>query len=500
MSLVRVRNGSLAGSVYEVGEAPLVVGRDDRAEIQILDQGVSRRHAEVFRVGEMHFIRDLDSRNGTYVNEDRISEELLRDGDEVRIGSTMLAFEDTGIESSGAGGSRNVRLAPGGDETTTIRLDDPLSGDLEDLAEPSQPVRSQDLQVLYRCSQLIADARDTTQLASEVISYIGEALQADYGCVFVRKQGAHELEIEATYQSQAQATRGIPVVSATAVRKVVQTSRPILVKGPPTGKSPDPTASLMGVGRPHGVVAAPLIAMEQVHGVLYFASHEDEHRFDKEQLELVTAVALQTGIALQTILLSQRQERILFSTVRTLSSLLEMRDAVYVGHSARVASYCASIARALGLPSNESRRIQLAALLHNVARIVIPHDQSQEGSPLELVRKENEISNKIIRRIEGLQFVLPVIYHYRERMDGTGAPDGLRDDEIPLAARILAVADRLDALTTRGEGPEWKPIALKDAILRVRESVPNHFDTRVVDALIIAHRAGKVVDPRTKTA
>src|SRR5436190_20160828 len=94
MPKVRVKTGQNAGLTYEVGDAPLLIGRDDRAEIQVLDQGVSRRHAEIFRMGEMFFIRDLDSRNGTFVNEERIKEELLRDGDEVRIGSTVIAFED----------------------------------------------------------------------------------------------------------------------------------------------------------------------------------------------------------------------------------------------------------------------------------------------------------------------------------------------------------------------------------------------------------------------
>ena len=102
MPVVRIKSGEGAGTEFELGEAPLVVGRDDRAEIQIVDQGVSRRHAEFFRIGEMYFLRDLDSRNGTFVNEERVKEELLRDGDEVRIASTVLTFEGGGHASRGA--------------------------------------------------------------------------------------------------------------------------------------------------------------------------------------------------------------------------------------------------------------------------------------------------------------------------------------------------------------------------------------------------------------
>ena len=89
-----VKNGPNKGVVYEITEEALNIGRDDGEAVQIFDQGVSRHHAEIFRIGEMFFIRDLGSRNGTFVNEEKVTEELLRVGDEVKIGTTILVFED----------------------------------------------------------------------------------------------------------------------------------------------------------------------------------------------------------------------------------------------------------------------------------------------------------------------------------------------------------------------------------------------------------------------
>jgi len=500
MPKVRVKTGQNAGLSYEVGDAALLLGRDDRAEIQILDQGVSRRHAEIFRMGEMHFIRDLDSRNGTYVNEERIKEELLRNGDEVRIGSTVIAFEDSpSVGAVAIAPGRRVRTSEGSDATTTIHLDEVFAGDVDDLAEPSSS-EQKDLRVVYRVAHAIAEAKDPQTLLETVIRLAGEALNADHACAFLRKEGTREFELEATWQPEALLARGAPVVSTRVIQDCVQTSRAKLSVEDKLGPSPDPTASAFGIGRPKAVIVAPLVALDQLHGVLYCASQDDAERFTKESLDLLTALAFQLGIALQGLLASQRQEKNLISAVRTLASALEMRDPTYTNHSARVAGYCAGIAQALKLPRSESRRIQLAALLHNVGKIALPQGVADDESNPEHMARRADMTEKLIRKMDGLDFLLPVVRHYTERMDGSGVPDRLPADKIPLAARILAVADRLDTLMVRGDPPEFARLSLKDALLKIRGETPQKLDVRVVDALIVAHRGGYLLAPQERIA
>ncbi|MDP7133389.1 MAG: FHA domain-containing protein, partial [Planctomycetota bacterium] len=81
-----------------MAESPVSLGRDPECGIQLFDNAASRNHAEVFRIGEMCFVRDLGSRNATFVNEEKIEEELLRVGDKIRIGSTVIVFEDEEAE------------------------------------------------------------------------------------------------------------------------------------------------------------------------------------------------------------------------------------------------------------------------------------------------------------------------------------------------------------------------------------------------------------------
>jgi GAF domain-containing protein len=498
MPKVRVKTGQNAGLTYEVGDAPLLLGRDDRAEIQILDQGVSRRHAEIFRMGEMYFIRDLDSRNGTFVNEDRVKEELLRDGDEVRIGSTIVAFED-----SPPGGTpvppvaRRVRTSEGSDATTTIHLEEVFAGDVDDLAEPATS-EQKDLRVLYRAAHVISEAKDPSALLETFVRLVGEALRADHACIFLRKEGTREFELEAGWQPESLIARGAPVVSTRVIQECVQTSRAKLSVEDKSSPSPDPTASAFGIGRPRAVIVAPLVALDQLHGVIYCASQEGADRFTKESLDLLTALAFQLGIALQGLLASQRQERILISAVRTLASALEMREQAYAGHSARVGGYCAGIAQALKIPKSEMRRIQLAALLHNIGKIALPPGVADDESNPEHIQKRVDMTERLIRKMEGLEYLLPVVRHYTERMDGTGLPDRLPAEKIPLAARILAVADRLDTLMVRGDPPDFQRLSLKDALLKIRGESPHKLDVRVVDALIVAHRGGYLLSQQER--
>lgn len=503
MPSIRVKTGTNAGTFFEVGDAPLIVGRDDRAEIQVLDQGISRRHAEIFRMGEMYFIRDLDSRNGTYVNEERVKEELLRDGDEVRIGSTILLFED--VSAAGVVGhpptKGRVRTSLNSDATTTIEINEALARDLDDLAEPAKHEESRDLRVLYRLSRVVSESKEQRPLLEEVVRLAGEAVRADHACCFVRKEDSKEFELEASWQPESLAGRGVPVISTRVIQEVVSSSRAVLSGDDKRAPAPNPEKSLLGLGRPRTVVCAPLVAMDQIHGVLYCAAQEDADRFTRESLELVTAIGIQAGIALQALLAVQRQERILISAVRTLASAVEMRDPIYTGHSARVAGYCAGIAQALKLSRPESRRIQLAALLHAIGHVVLPErgPGEDETSRVDMERR-NEMTEKLVRKIEGLEFVMPVIRHYHERMDGSGFPDGLRGEKVPLAARILAVADRLDTLMVRGDAPAFRKLSLKDALVLLRSEAPVKFDARVVDALLIAHRAGYLLDPENRIA
>jgi len=181
---------------------------------------------------------------------------------------------------------------------------------------------------------------------------------------------------------------------------------------------------------------------------------------------------------------SQELSRSYMATVRALSNAVEARDAYTGKHAERVAAYGMAVARALGL-SAESPEIEFGFLLHDIGKLAIPDAILYKPSALTeeeraLMARHPVLGADIVRGIDFLGGAGQVVRHHHERWDGQGYPDGLRGEEIPITARVFAVADVLDALTTdRPYRPaSTMPIARE---IIIRES-GSHFDPRVVEA------------------
>jgi putative nucleotidyltransferase with HDIG domain len=182
---------------------------------------------------------------------------------------------------------------------------------------------------------------------------------------------------------------------------------------------------------------------------------------------------------------SQQLQRYYMATVRALSNAVEARDAYTGKHAERVTAYGIEIARALGLPLADAPEIEFGFLLHDVGKVAIPDAILYKPGALTeneraLMAQHPLIGAEIVRGIEFLGEAAEVVRSHHERWDGRGYPDGLRGEEIPLAARVFAVADVLDALTTDRPYRAASPLSMARAMI-VAES-GKQFDPRVVDA------------------
>ncbi|MHC5082151.1 MAG: FHA domain-containing protein, partial [Planctomycetota bacterium] len=183
MPVLRIRNGPDKGKVIEVEEEPLTIGRDATESLQILDQGASRRHAEIFRIGEMVFLRDLESKNGTFVNDERVQEELLQIGDKIKIGTTVLVFEEGVLGSE----EREQAIEFTGIDSLGATMEIDLRGQTE-AAIPAiaDSVWSSNLQTMYALAQAIGTEQDEKGLMEKVLALTVEAVDADAGYIFSR--------------------------------------------------------------------------------------------------------------------------------------------------------------------------------------------------------------------------------------------------------------------------------------------------------------------------
>jgi putative nucleotidyltransferase with HDIG domain len=182
---------------------------------------------------------------------------------------------------------------------------------------------------------------------------------------------------------------------------------------------------------------------------------------------------------------SQELRRSYMATVRALSNAVEARDAYTGKHAERVTAYALEIARALGISLSDAAEIEFGFLLHDIGKVAIPDailfkPDTLTDEELALIKQHPVIGAQIVRGIDFLGAAADVVRSHHERWDGHGYPDGLAGEQIPLAARVFAVADALDALTT--ERP-YRPASSFDVSREIITGQAGaQFDPHVVEA------------------
>ena len=209
--------------------------------------------------------------------------------------------------------------------------------------------------------------------------------------------------------------------------------------------------------------------------------HRREVLTRRAQQELLERRVAEATSELEATL--RRLEDTYRTTLEALGSAIDTRDVGTHGHSRRVRGYSLVIARSHGVPDAKLSDIEHGVLLHDIGKIGIPDAILLKPGPLtpaewKIMRRHPEIGRQIVERIPFLRGAVPIVYHHHERWDGTGYPLALRGEEIPLGARIFAVADALDAMTF--DRPYSRAISFETARAEIERCAGTHFDPNVV--------------------
>jgi HD-GYP domain-containing protein (c-di-GMP phosphodiesterase class II) len=194
-------------------------------------------------------------------------------------------------------------------------------------------------------------------------------------------------------------------------------------------------------------------------------------------------------------LAAEENRELFLGSIRMLAAAIDEKDPYTRGHSGRVAKYSMIIGDGLGLSAAELDRLRISALLHDVGKIgvedrILKKPGKLTDEEFELMRQHTTKGANIMRPVAQLKDVLPGIELHHERMDGGGYPYGLQGDQIPMMARIIAVADTFDAITTNR--PYQSAMDLEYALDRIRSLAVTKFDAEVVAALDAAVQAGRL--------
>jgi HD-GYP domain-containing protein (c-di-GMP phosphodiesterase class II) len=193
---------------------------------------------------------------------------------------------------------------------------------------------------------------------------------------------------------------------------------------------------------------------------------------------------------------SADENRELFlGTVKGLAAAIDGKDPYTRGHSERVSRMSVAIAQRLGLPDDECEKIRISALLHDVGKISIDDNILKKPAALTddeyvIMKTHPQKGYKIMSQIQAMKEFLPGMYMHHEMVNGQGYPQGLKGDEIPLMAKIVAVADTFDAMTT--DRPYQKAMEFEEAIKRIESFVGTRYDPGVVEAFAQACAEGQI--------
>jgi response regulator RpfG family c-di-GMP phosphodiesterase len=235
-------------------------------------------------------------------------------------------------------------------------------------------------------------------------------------------------------------------------------------------------------------MSVPLKIRLEIIGMLNVYSYSRGNKFSEGRRKMLSILADRASSAIDNARLYQNLQNTLQQTIEGFARAVEANDTYTRGHSDRVMLYSRLVSEGLGLDKDHIRRICTAALMHDIGKIGIPLDALNK--PQKLTKEEYEIfkehpdkGRRILEPIEFLKDIVPAVYHHHEQYDGTGYPLGLKGEEIPLEARILAVADTYDAMTS--DRAYRSALSHEIAVAELKRCAATQFDPRIVAVFII---------------
>jgi PAS domain S-box-containing protein len=246
-----------------------------------------------------------------------------------------------------------------------------------------------------------------------------------------------------------------------------------------------------GDWHPDDVLLVPLMIKDKHIGYLTVDGPADGKIPNLETVRLLELFANQAAVAIENMQLYQDLERSYYSTLKAFVAAMDAKDPYTKGHSENVRLHALNIARLLNLPEEQVRLIDFSSLLHDIGKLAIRDEILTKPSLLsdheyQEVKLHPVIGSHLVSEVESLINVAPIIHSHHEHYDGSGYPQGIKGDKIPLESRIIAVADAFEAMTS--DRPYRKAFDFHVAIKRLQESAGTQFDNEIVSVFIKFHQ------------
>lgn len=480
MAKLVVVRGPSAGLEYPL-RGDMLLGRDPKAQVIIGEREVSGQHARLTQVGEKFYIEDLGSRNGTWLNGARIQRQALSEGDEIMIGRTYLRFEP---------GRSTFGFTPATDPNT-MTLDLDTARDLFQPKTAGSPTENERnarvLKLLLDISRTVGSLSGTKSTLEEIAGTLLEVFpKAGRIMILLQQEGASVEPVVTRWREQEEVPGSW--YSETIVLKALTEQKAILTVDALSDDRFSTSQSVLDL-RLRSLMCAPLVHRGQALGVIEVDAQKHGQFFTEADLNLLTAIVVQVAFAVSNARLYEALQGVSEAAVTTLYLALRARFPEAGAHAERVGRYCIMLGRKLDLAGSELEVLKSAAALHDIHLLTLPdgvppgtwqHTEVRpRGGEAVSLSQSAELSGtwELLAPLKALAPVRMLLETWREPYDGGGSTVSLRGQNLPLSARILAVAHAFDVRATLAPGEGGPAVALS----------------------ALSEQAGKLLDPALVT-
>lgn len=482
---LRGTSGPLKGRAWEATEL-LRVGRLEALELVLDDSSVSRYHAEVRATDRGWRVRDLGSTNGTRLNGVRLGNGQwpLRVKDLLQFGEISVVVEAITDETSADPASpvpESLRVAG----STSKSWHEAIEGLALD--GNHNPRAGEQLQALFRAGHHLVHMEKEEDLLKSVLTDAVGVLDAQRGAIVLAEPPDNKLTIKAITTGRAEPRAALAGRDPSFTR--FQFSQSLANRCFSRGESilchrveEDPELAMarsIAEGTMASVLCVLLRTPRKLLGVLHLDRSPWQKPFTMEDLRLADALAANVSAGIECAQLLRKQRDLFLDTITILAQAVELRDEYTGNHTFRVTQYSLALAEHLELPAEQIELLRIGTPLHDVGKIgiddsILRKTERLTEAEFETMKLHTVKGAEIVQTVPDLRPIIPIVRSHHERWDGKGYPDGLAGEAISPLARIVALADAFDAMTS--DRPYRKGMAPMVAFGEIEKHAGKQFD------------------------
>lgn len=358
---------------------------------------------------------------------------------------------------------------------------------LEKFEKLTKQVPAKELSTLLKVSSSLASTMDLAQVLQIAIKSAVDLLDLDTGAIYTLEN--RRLRLGATVPPLPSDLPEELLVACLNdhphIKEAVTTKGPVYVEDARIEALSPAEKVIVDSRRLVSILYFPLLLRDDVTGVFILGTMNETRQFTNSEIDLSYTLSYQVSLAVDNAQLYQKAQEAIIGITQAYeamlagwSRVLDMRDRVTDEHTHRVADLTVALAIKMGIPESEIGHIRRGALMHDIGKMAIPDSILQKNGPLTpeelaLMRTHPEKADQIISQIDYLTRARDIPFCHHEKWDGSGYPRGLKGEQIPLAARLFAVVDVFDALTS--ERPYRKAWSKEQALAYLHEQSGKHF-------------------------